>query len=63
LKAVSNRRLSMRKIKEILRFHHEMGSSRRQIDESLQIAHSTVGDVIRGGDYLIDPVPFAYLSL
>jgi hypothetical protein len=53
----------MRKIKEILRLHHEMGSSRRQIDESLQIAHSTVGDVIRGGDYLIDPVPFAYLSL
>jgi len=34
----------MRKIREILRLYHEMGLSRRQIAESLQIAHSTVGD-------------------
>ncbi len=37
----------MRKIKEILRLYHEMGLSRRRIAESLQVAHSTVGDVIR----------------
>lgn len=37
----------MRKIREILRLYHEMGLSRRQIAESLQIAHSTVGDVLR----------------
>ncbi len=38
---------SMRKTKEILRLYHEMGLSRRRIAESLQVAHSTVGDVIR----------------
>jgi len=37
----------MRKIKEILRLYHEVGLSRRRIAESLQAAHSTVGDVIR----------------
>ena len=37
----------MRKVKEILRLYHEMGLSRRRIAESLQVAHSTVGDVIR----------------
>jgi transposase len=37
----------MREIREILRLYHEMGLSRRQIAESLQIAHSTVGDVLR----------------
>jgi DNA-binding transcriptional regulator LsrR (DeoR family) len=45
LKAVANRRLSTRKIKEILRLYHEMGVSRRQIAESLQVAHSTAHDV------------------
>ena len=49
----------MRKIKEILRFHHEMGLSRRRIAESLQVAHSTVGDVIRraNGVGLSWPIP------
>ena len=37
----------MRKIKEILRLYHEMGLSRRQIAKSLQVAHSTFGDVVR----------------
>jgi transposase len=37
----------MRKIKEILRLYHEMGLSHRQITKSLQVAHSTVGDVVR----------------
>jgi DNA-binding transcriptional regulator LsrR (DeoR family) len=37
----------MRKIREILRLYHEIGLSRRQIAESLQIAHSTVDDVLR----------------
>ena len=37
----------MRKIKEILRLYHEMGLSRRQMAKSLQIAHSTVGYVVR----------------
>jgi len=37
----------MRKVKEILRLYHEMGLSRRRIAESLQVAHSTVGDAVR----------------
>jgi len=49
----------MRKIKEILRLHHEMGLSRRRIAESLQVAHSTVGDVITraNGVGLSWPIP------
>ena len=37
----------MRKIKEILGLYNEMGLSHRQIAKSLQIVHSTVGDVVR----------------
>ncbi len=37
----------MRKVKESLRLHNEMGLSRCQIAQSLQTAHSTVGYVIR----------------
>lgn len=49
----------MRKIREILRLYHEIGLSRRQIAESLQIAHSTVGDVLRRaeGAGLSWPIP------
>lgn len=49
----------MRKIREILRLYHELGLSHRQIAESLQTAHSTVGDVIRraAGVGLGWPVP------
>ena len=51
----------MRKIKEILRLYHEVGLSRRRIAESLQVAHSTVGDVIRraNGVGLGWPIPDA----
>ena len=49
----------MRKIKEILRLYHEMGLGRRQIAESLQVAHSTARDVIRraNGARLSWPIP------
>lgn len=35
----------MRKIRKVLRLYQEIRLSRRQIAESLQLAHSTVGDV------------------
>jgi transposase len=37
----------MRKNKEILRFKHELNLSSRQIAASLNISHSTVGDLLR----------------
>lgn len=37
----------MRKLKEILRLHHELGLTRREIGRSLSISHNTVADVIR----------------
>jgi transposase len=37
----------MHKIKEILRLHHELGLTRREIGRSLSISHNTVADVIR----------------
>jgi DNA-binding transcriptional regulator LsrR (DeoR family) len=40
----------MRKIREVLRLYYEMEMSRRQIAASLQVAHSTVGDLIRRAD-------------
>lgn len=42
-----NRRLSMRKIKEILRLKWEVGLAARQIAHSLSISHSTVLDMLR----------------
>lgn len=40
--AVANRRVSMRKIKQTLRLHDDLGLGKRQIARSLSIAHSTV---------------------
>ncbi len=41
------RRLSMRKVKEIIRLKQELGLSARQIARSCSISHSTVLDVLR----------------
>jgi len=40
------RRLSMRKIKEVLRLHYEKGFSTRQIAKSLDISRSTIRDYL-----------------
>jgi len=37
----------MRKIKDVLRLHFELGLGRRQIGRSLNMSHSTVGDYLR----------------
>jgi transposase len=37
----------MRKIKEILRLHHELGLARREIGRSVSVSPNTVADVIR----------------
>ena len=42
-----NRRLSLRKIKEILRLKLECGISEREISRSCQVSRSTVGDYLR----------------
>jgi hypothetical protein len=42
-----NRRLSIRKIKEILHLKWELGLAARQIAHSLSISHSTVLDMLR----------------
>jgi len=44
---VAQRKLTMRKTKEILRMKWEMGFSDRQVAASLRISHSTVGDYVR----------------
>ena len=41
---MAQKRLSMRKIREVLRLVHELGLSNRQIAASLKISHSTVGE-------------------
>ncbi|MDZ4165054.1 MAG: helix-turn-helix domain-containing protein, partial [Smithellaceae bacterium] len=41
---MANRRLSMRKIKEVLRLKWEKGFSARQIAKSCDVARSTVKD-------------------
>ena len=59
-KRVSQKRLSMRRIRELLRLKHELGRSHREIAGSLGIANSTVSDydfeaddlVAHGGDEL-----------
>ena len=44
---MANRRLSMRKIKEVLRLHKEIGLSERQIAKSCgSISRSTVKDYL-----------------
>jgi len=42
-----NRRLSMRKIKEVLRLKYDCGISEREISRSCQVSRSTVADYIR----------------
>ena len=44
---MSQRRLSMRKIRELLRLKYELGRSHREIAMSLGIANSTVSDYVR----------------
>ena len=44
---MANKRLSMRKIKEVLRLHFELGLGQRQIGRSLRIPHSTVGEYLQ----------------
>jgi transposase len=43
---MANRRLSMRKIKEVLRLHQEVGLSERQIAKSCDISRSTVKEYL-----------------
>lgn len=43
---MANRRLTMRKIKEILRLYYGLNFTRRQIARSLSISHTTVNDLI-----------------
>ncbi len=44
---MAQRKLTMRKSKEILRMKWKMGFSDRQVAASLRIAHSTVGDYVK----------------
>ena len=44
---MATRRLSMRKIKEVLRLHHEVKLSERQIAKSCHIARSTVQEYLK----------------
>ncbi len=44
---MANRRLSMRKTKEVLRLKYEVGLSNRQISRSCSISPETVGKVLR----------------
>ena len=44
---MSQKRLSMRKIRELMRLKHELGRSHREIATSLGIANSTVSDYVR----------------
>jgi transposase len=43
---VAQKRLSMRKLREVLRLKHERGLSNRRIGESLRISHSTVAEYL-----------------
>jgi transposase len=43
---MANRRLSMRKIKEVLRLYKEIGLSERQIAKNCGISRSTVQDYL-----------------
>jgi len=43
---LANKRLSMRKIKEVLRLHLELGLSLRQVGRSLHLPHSTVREYL-----------------
>jgi len=44
---MANRRLPVRKIKEVLRLKYACGLSKREIARSCNVARSTVGDYVR----------------
>lgn len=44
---MANRRLSMRKIEEVLRLHHEGGRTNREIAQSVRASPTTVGEYLR----------------
>ena len=44
---MTNRRLSLRKIEEVLRLHFECGRNNREIAQSVQVSPTTVGDYLR----------------
>ena len=62
---MAQRKLTMRKIKEILRLKWGLGLSERQVSASLKVAHSTVGEYVKRADRagldctLGDPHPLA----
>jgi hypothetical protein len=43
---VAQKRLSMRKLREVLRLKHERGLSNRRIGKSLKISHTTVAEYL-----------------
>lgn len=47
----------MRKIKEILRLHHELGLTRREDGRSVSVSPNTVADVIRRAEVAHLPWP------
>ena len=44
---MAQKRLSMRKIRDVLRLKYELGRSHREIAAILRISHSTVGSYVR----------------
>jgi len=44
---MANKRLSMRKIEEVLRLHFVGGRSNREISEVIRVSPTTVGDYLR----------------
>ena len=56
---MANKRLSMRKIKEVLRLHYKLGLGLRQVGRSLHLPHSTVAEYLnRAKDAGLDwPLP------
>ena len=48
---MAKRKLTMRKIKEILRLKWELGLSDRQVGRSLKIAHSTVREYVKRAEH------------
>ena len=44
---MAKRKLTVKKIKEVLRLKWSLGLSARQVGASLRIAHSTVGEYIQ----------------
>ena len=44
---MANSRLSMRKIQDVLRLHHEAGRSHREIARAIHASPTTVGDILR----------------